>query len=116
MLAMLKIPWDNCTSFGVDNTNSNIGAKNSIKSRVLQLNPSIYFIGCLCHIIHNATQKAADAFGSISGFEVEKCCIDHFYWFDKSTKRKMSMQYFVTLLINVSLNMLMSGGFLFIKP
>ena len=38
------IPWGNCTAFGVDNTNSNIGAKNSIKSRVTQVNPAIYLL------------------------------------------------------------------------
>ena len=27
-----EIPWDHWIAFGVDNTNSNIGAKNSIKS------------------------------------------------------------------------------------
>ena len=40
-LERYEIPWDHCVAFGVDNTNSNIGAKNSIKSRVTQVNPSI---------------------------------------------------------------------------
>ena len=44
-------------AFGVDNTKSNIGAKNSVKLRVTQVNPSIYFVGCACHIIHNAHKK-----------------------------------------------------------
>ena len=83
-----NIPWDNCTAFGVDNTNTNIGERNSIKSRVTAINPSIYFVGCPCHIIHNAAQKAGDAFCELSGFDVEECCVDHYYWFDKSTKRK----------------------------
>ena len=76
------------TAFGVDNTNTNIGERNSIKSRVTAINPSIYFVGCPCHIIHNAAQKAGDAFCELSGFDVEECCVDHYYWFDKSTKRK----------------------------
>ena len=83
------IDYTNCTfAFGVDNTNSNIGAKNSIKSRVTQLNP--YFVGCPCHSIHNAAQKAAEAFGDLSGIDIEECCIDHFYWFDKSTNGRGS--------------------------
>lgn len=41
-----EIPWDNCIAFGVDNTKSNIGAKNSIKSRVTAVNPSVYFVSC----------------------------------------------------------------------
>ena len=91
-LQQYEIPWDNCTAFGVDNTNTNIGAKNSIKSRVTAINPSIYFVGCPCHIIHNAAQKAADAYGGMSQFDIEECCIDHFYWFDKSTKRKGQLE------------------------
>ena len=51
------IPWDNCIAFGVDNTNSNIGAQNSIKSRVLEVNASVYFVGCPCHIIHIIRHK-----------------------------------------------------------
>ena len=86
------ISWNNCTTFGVDNTNTNIGAKNSIKSRVTEINPSVYFVGCPCHIIHNAAQKAAEAFGDVSQFDIEECCIDHFYWFDKSTKRKGQLE------------------------
>ena len=82
--------------FGVDNTNSNIGAKNSIKSRVTQVNPSIYFVGCPCHIVHNAAQKAAEACRDVSGIDIEECCVDHYYWFDKSTKRKGQLDQYST--------------------
>ena len=41
-LERYEIPWNHCTAFGVDNTNSNIGTKNSIKSRVTEVNPSIF--------------------------------------------------------------------------
>ena len=40
-------PWMLCTSVGVDNTSVNIGVRDSIKTRVLQQNPAIYFNGCL---------------------------------------------------------------------
>ena len=49
------------------------------------LNPFVYFVGCPCHIIHNAAQKGAEAFRDL---DIEECCVDHFYWFDKSKKRK----------------------------
>ena len=74
-----------CTAFGVDNTNTNIKAKNSIKSRVRALNPTVYFVECPCHIIQNAAQKGAEAFRDL---DIEECCVHHFNWFDKSTKRK----------------------------
>ena len=88
------IPWDNCTAFGVANTN--IGAKYSIKSRVTQVNPAVYFVGCPCHIIHNTTQKASEAFGDTAKIDIEECCIDHYYWFDKSTKRKGQLDEYTT--------------------
>ena len=50
-------PWSLCTSVGVDNTSVNIGARDSLKTRVLSCNPVIYFNGCPCHIFHNAAQK-----------------------------------------------------------
>jgi len=44
--ATLEQYGDNCTAFGVDNTNTNIGAKNSIQLRVTEINSSTYFVGC----------------------------------------------------------------------
>lgn len=87
-------PWLNCTSCGVDNTSVNIGVRNSIKTRVLQKNKSIFFNGCPCHIIHNAGQKAGNVFASQTGFDVEELIIDLFYWFDNSTKKKNALKSF----------------------
>ena len=85
-------PWSMCTSVGVDNTAVNIGIRNSIKTRIQHANPAIYFNGCPCHIIHNAARKASDYFCNICGFDIEELCIDLYYWFDKSTKRKNGLQ------------------------
>jgi len=82
------ISWSNCIALGLDNTNTNIGQRNSIKSRAVIKNSAIYVVGCPCHIIHNTPQKAAKAFNEETGFDVEECCVDHYYWFDKSTRRK----------------------------
>ena len=43
---------------------------------------------CPCHFIHNTANKGGIAFTSNTGFEVEDCCLDLFYYFDKSMKRK----------------------------
>ena len=59
------ISWDNCVGFGLDNTSVNMGCHNSIKSRVLQKNPSIYIMGCPCHIVHNTAGKAGQAFEEV---------------------------------------------------
>ena len=89
-------PWDLCTSVGVDNTSVNIGIRDSIKTRVLERNSSVFFNGCPCHIIHNAARKASDELCSFCGFDIEELCIDIFYWFEKSTKRKNGLQSYCT--------------------
>ena len=86
------IQWNSVTGLGVDNTNVNIGEHDSIKSRVLERKPTIALVGCPCHMLHNAAGKGAIEFGNITKFDVEDNCIDLFYWFDKSTKRKGALK------------------------
>lgn len=56
------ISWENCVGIGLDNTSVNMGCRNSIKTRVLQKNSSVYLMGCPCHILHNTAAKAGLAF------------------------------------------------------
>ena len=91
-MAEHAIPWSNCVGFSVDNTSVNMRAHNSILSRALGKNPLCYFMGCPCHIIHNTAHKGSEAFASVTGFDVEDFCIDVFYYFDKSTKRKGALK------------------------
>ncbi|CAB4009886.1 ATP-dependent DNA helicase [Paramuricea clavata] len=86
------IRWDHCMAIGLDNTNVNIGDHNSIKSRAKEKNEDIVIAGCLCHILHNASGKAATTFSEVTGFDVEDHCVDVFYWFDKSGKRKSILE------------------------
>ena len=44
-------------SVGLDNTNLNIGNKNSVKSRVLAKNPQCFIAGCNCHLAHLAAKE-----------------------------------------------------------
>jgi hypothetical protein len=87
-----SISWDTVTAIGVDNTNANNGAHNSIKSRVLGRNPNVFVSGCPCHILHNAAGKGGSAFAEVTDFDVEDHLVDLFYWFDKSSKRKSSLK------------------------
>lgn len=91
-LLQCEQPWSMCTSVGVDNTSVNIAVRHSLRTRVLHQNPAIYFNGCPCHILHNAAQKAAEAFTACCGFDVEDFTVDLHYWFDKSTTRKNMLQ------------------------
>ena len=93
-LENFDISWNRCVSFGVDNTNVNIGQRNSIKTRVHHYNPSVYFVGCPCHMVHNTASKASDSFEVETGFDIEDMLVDLYYWFDKSTKRKNELLHF----------------------
>ena len=82
------ISWEYCTALGVDNTNTNIGEYNSLKSRAIAKNASLVVVGCPCHILHNASQKSGAEFAKVVGFDLEDHSVDLSYWFHKSSKRK----------------------------
>ena len=90
------ISWEKCVGIGVDNTSVNLGKRNPIMTRVTEKNPVVFFNGCPCHIVHNIGCKAGDVYTGITGFDVEGFCVDIYYWFDKSTKRKQSLEEFCT--------------------
>ena len=89
VLSLHGISWSKWVGFGVDNTNVNLGSRNSIMTRVRQRSPSCYFMGCPCHLIHmhNIACKASEVFCDTSKFSLEDICVDTYYYFDKSTKR-----------------------------
>lgn len=89
-----EIPWANCIAFSVDNASVNMGKQKSIKTRVLLKNEYVYFMGCPCHMAHNAAHKGASSFSNISKFDDEDLVVDIFYWFDKSIKRKNELNEF----------------------
>ena len=89
-----EISWNNCVGFGVDNTSVNIGKHHSVMSHVLEENNSCYFMGCACHLIHNIACHASESLQEATTFDVEDLCVDIFYWFDKSTKRKGVLKEF----------------------
>ena len=85
------VSWENCIAVGVDNTAVNIGSRNSIMTHERKRSSSSFFSGCPCHIVHNITNKGAQTLGGISNFDIENFLVDLFHWFDKSSKRKVSV-------------------------
>ena len=81
------LDWENLDSIGLDNTNSNMGNKNSIKSRILEKNPECVIAGCNCHLSHLAACKGGTADYAESGFDCEDHQVD-LYYFRGSLKRK----------------------------
>ena len=92
------ITWDNCVSFGVDNCNTNIGSKNSLKTRIIKKCNHCFIAGCSCHLAHLAAEKGGNAYGNISGFNMEDHQIDLYYYFKGSTRRKGVLADFVDFL------------------
>ena len=89
------MPWQNCASLSVDNTNATMGKRNSVGSRFLEKNPNLFIGGCPCHLAHIAAGNANDPFSKCIVLNVEDVCVDRYYWFDKNTKRKAKLlEYF----------------------
>ena len=78
----------------MDNTNANIGDRNSLKTRARAKNEDIIIAGCPCHILHNASGKASEAFFAETNFDVTDHSVDLFHWFEKSSKRKSILKVY----------------------
>ena len=63
-------------SMGLDNGSTNMGRRNSIKSRFLDKNEGCFIDGCNCHLAHLAAAAGGKAFRSISGFNVDDHQVD----------------------------------------
>ena len=82
------IDWCNVISCGLDNTNSNISCKNSLKLRILEKISSCFRAACNCHLVHLAPGKGGEAYESISSFSCEDHQCDLYYFFKGSSRRK----------------------------
>ena len=93
-MSSIGISRDNCVPVGVDNGRVNMGNTNSIMTRVLAQNSSVYFNGCPYHTVHNKSASASSAFSCATGFDVADFMDDLYYWFDYSTKRENKLAEF----------------------
>ena len=73
------IPWQNCASLSVHNTEAMVGKHNSVGSRFLEKNPNVFIGGCHRHLAHIAASNANDAFSKCIGLNVEDVCVDCYY-------------------------------------
>lgn len=92
-----SISWTNCVGFGFDNTSVNVGRHNSVKTKVAEKNKLVYFMGCPCHMAHNAARYACSAFcEKLPMFDIEELLVDVYFWFEYSSKRKNAYADFCT--------------------
>ena len=93
VLRKCEITLCNCVGFSVDNTSTNMGIRNSIKSRALEKNDNCCFIGCPIHIHYN-TAYGSSTFTKVSGVDAEDFRVNLYHFFDISFKRKsVLMEY-----------------------
>ena len=88
LFSKYEIGWLNVTTLGLDNTNANIGRRNSLSTVAREKNKFIVISGCPCHILHNAAWKASFEYVTITKFAVEDHCVDIYDRFEKSSKHK----------------------------
>ncbi|GBN12322.1 hypothetical protein AVEN_250723-1 [Araneus ventricosus] len=79
-----QLKWENCIAFGADNTNTMAGCNKGVLGLFKKKQPNLKFIGCPCHLIHLAAQKATNSLA----VDVEGILIKLFYYLEKSSKRK----------------------------
>ena len=78
----------NCISVGLDSTNLNVVEGNSIKSRALKENKSVFVARCNCYFVHLAAGQGEKAFTNISGFNMEVHLAGIYFYFKRSTQRR----------------------------
>ena len=102
-LSQFSISWKNCVAMLLDNTSVNLERKNSIMTRVLNINPTIYINGCPCHIVHNTASKASAKFTEIVGFEVEDFLVNIYTTgLIKARNVRRNLKAFATFVIKTS--------------
>ena len=64
LLEQMKLPIENLCGQGYDNGSNMKGKENGIQKRVLNLNPSAFFVPCNTHVLNLVINDAA------------KCCLE----------------------------------------
>ena len=75
------VDWNSLVSIGLDNTNSNMGIRNSIKSTILQKNSDLFVAGCSFHLAHLAAGAGGQAYQGVTDFDMEDHQVDMYYFF-----------------------------------
>ena len=55
------LDWDNVVSVGLDNTNTNMRSRNSLRTRILPENPQTFIAECNCPFAHLAAGNCGEA-------------------------------------------------------
>ena len=83
VLSERGIPWSHVVGFCSDSASVMVGRRNSVLSRVLNEQPQVFTLGCICHL---AALCAAAGLKALS-VSIDNLLIDIFYHFKHSSKR-----------------------------
>ena len=83
VLSERGIPWSNVVGFYSDSASVMVGRRNSVLSRVLNEQPQVFSLGCICHL---AALCAAAGLKALP-VSIDNLLIDMFYHFKHSSKR-----------------------------
>ena len=82
------VSWKQCISFGADNAAVMQGANAGVAAFVKEFNPSVFFIGCPCHLMKIVAQNWAKALKC----QLDDLILDIFYYIEKSSKRNQGIK------------------------
>lgn len=88
-----KIPWSNCICFAADNANVMQGLGKGVAGYIGRQNPGIYFLGCPCHLMHIAAERAAKELP----IDLHDVLTKIWYYLDKSSNRHQDLRRFQQL-------------------
>ena len=92
-----NLDWENVISVGLNNTNTNMGSRNSLRTKILAKNPETFIAECICHLAHLAAGKGGEAYASVTKFDCENHQVYLSYFFKRSTRRKGVLQEYMDI-------------------
>ena len=85
------IPFDNLLGFASDGANAMLGRHNSVKTRLMEKQPNLFVIHCICHV---AALCASHACNDSIPNEVEQLLRDTYNFFHQSSKHLAQLANF----------------------
>ncbi|XP_061162630.1 uncharacterized protein LOC133171854 [Saccostrea echinata] len=79
-----NIPWENLIAFSSDNCNVMMGKKNSVMTKIKEMQPHVFDIGCICHLANLCTMAGVKSLS----LPVDDLLVDVYYHFHHSALRK----------------------------
>ena len=87
--------------FSVDNTSSNLGVRNPMKTRVILKNENCYFMGCLYHVVNYTTHKESVGFTRVTKFDIEDFALTFFFTLIKVQNERIFFKALQNLILIV---------------